>query len=511
MRPPSTSPRPRTRPRWFVTLFLTDMWERFSFFGMQAILILFAVAPREEGGLGLPHSTAVALYGAYVGLLLALSMPGGWIGDRLVGEQRATLYGGIVIATGHYLMLVPAQVTAYFGLVAIAVGTGLLKPNMLALLGRFYGPRESDRREAALSLLYIGIQVSALLAPLVTGFLGERVNWHLGFGVAGLGMTFGVIQYAVGMRRFGETGRTASHPATARELRTVTTRVAAAAAAAGALLLADVLAGTFAVTHVIGAVGAATLVTPFVYVTVLRRRSRLDHGELRRLSAFRWVLLASALFWMFVIQAGSTLILFAQKHVDREVGDVLVPASWFQSVIPLCILLTAPVIAWLWLRGGSRLGVAAKIAMGHGLVGAGFVVMGVSAVAAAGGTRVSPFWLLLVLFTLAVGEVVLGPTALSAAVDLAPPAFTGRTMGLYWMFAAVGGGLGSILGRLVSGEPRPWYYLGLAALALVTAAAFTLSRRRLDEVMRPAGPEHRTPPALSGVSGATAPSLEPPS
>lgn len=478
----------RAQPRWFITLFLTDMWERFSFFGMQAILILFAVAPASQGGLGLPQPTAVALYGAYVGLLFVLSMPGGWLGDRVLGEQRATLYGGIVIALGHYTMLLPVRATAYLGLVMIAAGTGLLKPNMLALLGRFYGPDERGKREAALAVFYIGIQISALLAPLVTGFLGERVDWHIGFGAAGLGMTFGVIQYAVGIRRFGETGRRPAHPVSTGELRTVTRRIAVAAAVLAAILAADILAGTFTIIHVIAALGLVTLVSPFVYFSTLTRRTRLSHAERRRLSAFRWVLLAAALFWMFVIQAGSTLSLFAQQRTSRTVGDFLIPASWFQSAIPLFILLTAPVFAWMWLRGGERTGVAVKISLGHGIVGAGFVVMSLAAAVAAEGGEVSPLWLLFVLFALACSEVILGPTTLSAAVDLAPAAFTGRTMALYWMFAGVGGGLGSLLGRLAGGEPRPVYYLGLALLALVTAAGFALARRRLAEAMAPSLP-----------------------
>ncbi|GAA2381325.1 oligopeptide:H+ symporter [Nonomuraea africana] len=504
MTAPSGTPQPSAQPRWFTTLFLTDMWERFSFFGMQAILILFAVAPVSQGGLGLPHPTAVALYGAYVGLLFALSMPGGWLGDRVLGEQRATLYGGVVIALGHYMMLLPTRPTAYLGLVLIAVGTGLLKPNMLALLGRFYGPDESSKREAALVIFYIGIQISALLAPLVTGFLGERVNWHIGFGAAGVGMTFGVIQYALGLRRFGDTGRRPAHPASAGELRTVTMRVGVAAAVVGGLLVADLLLGAFTITHVIAGIGLVTLVAPFVYFSVLTRRARLSRAERQRLSAFRWVLLAAALFWMFVIQAGSTLSLFAQQHTAREVGGFLIPASWFQSAIPLFILVTAPVFAWVWLRGGSRTGVAAKISLGHGLVGVGFVVMSLAAAAAANGSQVSPLWLLFVLFTLACGEVVLGPAALSSAVDLAPTAFAGRTMALYWMFAAVGGGLGSLLGRLISGEPRPVYYLGLAVLALATAAGFAFARRRLSAAMAPSAAEHGTAaaPVAKGIPSA---------
>ncbi|GAA4982526.1 POT family proton-dependent oligopeptide transporter [Nonomuraea thailandensis] len=490
MNPPSGTARPQGRPRWLTTLFLADMWERFSFFGMQAIMILFAVAPAEEGGLNLPHSTAVALYGAYVGLIFVLSMPGGWLGDRFLGEHRATLYGGIVIALGHYLMMVPSRPTAYLGLVTIAVGTGLLKPNMLALLGRFYGPDESNRREAALVVFYIGIQISALLAPLVTGFLGERMNWHLGFGAAGLGMTFGVIQYAVGSRRFGTIGRAAAHPASRAELRAVASRIAVAAAVVGVLLTGAVLTGNFAITHGIALVGLVTLTAPFVYFAVLRRRARLSPAESRRLSAFRWVLLSVALFWMFVIQAGSTLSLFAQRHTAREVGGFLVPASWFQAAIPLFILLAAPAVAWLLMRRGGQVSVVDKIAFGHWLAAAGFGVISVAAVFAAGGEMVSPLWLLFVLFTLACGEVILGPTVMSATVDLAPSAFAGRTMALYWMFAGVGGGLGSMLGRLVSaGDPQPVYYLALAVLALLTATGFVLARRRLVAAMSSASPD----------------------
>ncbi|GII80962.1 peptide transporter [Sphaerisporangium rufum] len=455
-------------PRWFATLFLTDMWERFSFYGMQAILVLYAVTPESRGGLGLPAPTAAALFGAYMATVFLLAQPGGWLGDRVLGERRAVMYGGCLITAGHVCMALPPAGAAYAGLALIALGTGLLKPSLSALLSRFY--TEPARREAAFSVFYMSIQVSAVLAPLVTGFLGEYVSWHAGFAAAAVGMAFGVVQFAAGTRHFEGHGDRPARPASGAELSRVARRAGAAAAVAAVLLAADVVAGTFSIEHVLMALGLVSLVAPPLFLRALRRHPALGPADRRRLGAATWLLLCSALFWMVVSQAGSLLNLFAHERIDRTFLGFTVPAGWLQSTTPLIILVVAPAFAWLWLRLGDRFGVRRKFVLGLLMAGASFMVM-FGAGTAADGERASILWLLAVYFLQACGEIALGPVGISAVADAAPPAFRVRMMGLYWLFVAFGASLGSIVVRLSAALPQPVYYLLVGGALLAAAGA----------------------------------------
>jgi len=462
-------------PRWFVTLFLTDIWERFSFYGMQAILVLYAAAPVDEGGLGLPKSTAAMLFGVYVGSVFVLALPGGWIGDRVLGERRAIIWGGLVIALGHFAMAVPVRDGAYVGLALIAVGTGLLKPNMLALLSGFYPKGDAARREAAISIFYTGIQMSALMAPLVTGFLGERGDWHLGFGVAGVGMVLGVTQFTLGRRHFGDSGRAPRQPLSEAERRTVLRRVAVAVPVPVLLVAVDVAAGTFSPLHLAAVFGLVTLTVPFGYTAVLLHDRGWAPADRRRLKAFTLLLLSYSLFWMLVSQSGSMLVLFARHSTDRTVAGFTVPAGWFQSAIPLFMLMMAPVFAALWVRLGSRFGVPAKFALGLAFAGTSFLLMGGAAAAATEGAKVSLLWLLTVFFLQACGEIVIGPVAISASAEVAPTAFVGRTIGLSWLFSALGAGLGAQVVHLADVWPDSVYYVVLGGVASVACATIALA------------------------------------
>src|SRR5919106_180173 len=193
-------------PRGLSTLFFTEMWERFSYYGMRALLILFMTAPVAAGGLGFDTATAGAIYGLYTSMVYMTTLPGGWIADRLIGPQRAVLYGGILIASGHFSMAVPTLSSFYLGLALIVIGTGLLKGNVAVIVGRLYSA-DDIRRDAGYSIFYMGINTGAFVAPLVCGYLGQRVNWHVGFAAAGVGMVLGLIQYSFGRKYLGEAGR----------------------------------------------------------------------------------------------------------------------------------------------------------------------------------------------------------------------------------------------------------------------------------------------------------------
>ncbi|MDW4905899.1 oligopeptide:H+ symporter [Streptomyces sp. ADMS] len=460
------------QPRWFGTLFVVDLWERFSFYGMLAILYLYLVADPHDGGLGMTEGDAAALSGLYMSLVFMSALPGGWLTDRVFGARRATLYGGLLITAGHLLLAVPADGWLYPGLGLVVAGSGLVKPGMASMVGRMYGG-QPERREAAFSLFYMSIQVSALLAPLITGFLGETVHWHLGFGAAALGMVVGVICYAVGWSGFGEVGARPERPLPAGELRPVLRRTGLYGALPALLVLTGAVTDVLGLRQVLMLAGLAVLTTPVLYFRALLRAPEIGPAERGRLRALRWMLLASSGFWLLFAQGPALLNLFARDSVDRVVGGWTVPASWFQSVQPLFLLLLSPIAAGLWLRLGRRAGAPAKFAAGLLLGGGAFVVMAAAASAASSGA-VSPLWLIAVYLLLVCGELAVAPIGLSLAAEVAPPGFTGRMLGLFWLFAAVGAASGGQLARLADVVPEPLYYLVLSLVGLVVGVALTV-------------------------------------
>ncbi|WP_370415408.1 peptide MFS transporter [Streptomyces fradiae] len=468
------------RPRWFTTLFLTDVWERFSFYGMTAILVLYATEDTARGGLGLAAGDAGILFGAYMAAVFLSSLPGGWIGDRVLGAQRAVLYGGVLIALGHLTMAVPVTGSVYPGLLFVACGTGLLKPNMAGLLSAFYDREDRAGRDAGFALFYMSVQVSALISPIVVGLLGEGVNWHLGFGVAALGMGAGLLQYARGLRHFGEVGRKPERAATPAE-RTRVLRVALAAVAVVVLAYGtDIALGAFRLPHVMILVGLLAVASPAICFWRLLRNPVLTAVERVRVRTYIWLFLVSSVFWALFLQAGSAFSLFAKHATDREVFGRTLPASWFQSAIPFFVLVLAPVFAWLWTRAGDRLSTATKYAVGMGAVAAAYLVMASAAGLAAGGAQVSPLWLLVAFLLLAAGEVSFGPVGMSASTAIAPATFVSQMVGLFWLSGALGGGIGANALK-ASGDqvPGPGFFLGLAAAALVTGTILLLLRRPL--------------------------------
>ncbi|MFH8882352.1 peptide MFS transporter [Streptomyces californicus] len=463
------------RERWFSTLFMTDMWERFSFYGMQALLFLYATAPRAEGGLGLSDGTAGALFGLYISASFLAAMPGGWLGDRVLGTHRAMLAGAVVIAAGHACMAVPAQTAFYLGLMLVACGTGLLKPNLPVIFDQMNPGATSAQRQAAFSLFYMSVQVSALIGPLVTGALGERVAWHLGFGAAAVGMAFGVLQYLRGASTLRGARTGPSRPLPPESMRRVV-RVAWGAAALAVLLAAGALAAGGAALHpVLGLCGLGSLAAPVWYFRRLLHGGELRGAERARVRGYLRVFVPSVLFWAMFGQLGSVFSLFAREHTDRTVAGFLVPASWFQSAHPLFLLLLAPLFAWLWLRtgarrGGVRRGGGRKFAVGLGFAAAGFAVLAAGAWFADGsGGPVSPLWLLVAFLWVACGELVFGPVGLSSTAERAPEGHRGRMMGLFYLGAALGAGLGGQLSRLVGVVPLWAYLAGFAVMAAVAA------------------------------------------
>lgn len=494
-------PAARKYPRWFGTLYLTDTLERFGFYGMQAILVLYAAAPTSSGGLGLAVADAASLFGAWIALMFLLSLPGGWVGDRVLGQRRALLVGTVISMTGYLFLAIPGGgATTAIGLVLLAAGGGLYKPNHQAMINLMYG-NDTGRREAGISIIYTGVQFSALIAPLVTGYLGERVNWNLGFSVAGVAMAVCGILLAKATAQFNGVGSQAGRPLDDTERRKVTNRTLLVVGIILALVLGAALSNTLSAPMAIGVTGLLSLIFPIIGYRWLYRNKSLSADDRRRLRGFLAVFLGATLFWMIIAHAASLLNLFALHHVDREVFGWTIPASWMQAAVPIFILLLAPVFAWLLPKIGRKNNVAMKFALGLLLVGGSFLLMAIAAALAAGGAKVSPLWLVVVYLAHACGELIVAAVSIAAAGDVLPRQFMARTLGLLWLFAALGGGLGAGVVRLATVMPEQIYYLGLGLAAILAGLAFVLKRSKLTRALS----KDDQPPSAQASQNASAP------
>ncbi len=437
------------QPAGFSTLFFTELWERFSYYGMRAILLLFLVGQVSTGGMGLDDATATAIYGLYTAGVYIMSMPGGWVADRLLGAQGAVLWGGGLIATGHLVLAVAGyfdhQPLFLLGLAFIVLGTGLLKPNISALVGQIHAGSSGGARDAAFTWFYMAINIGAMTGPLATGWLQQRFGWHVAFLAAAVGMGAGLWFFLRTRAQFNGVGeRPRREPAAmARDWRLLWIVVAVIAAVALLLFTGAVkVAATALSAHAMKVMVAATA----AYFAYLLFFAGLSGVERRRIVVLLVLVMASTLFWAGYEQAGSSLTLFAERNSDRRIGSYEFPAAWFQSVPAVWVLACAPLLAslWTWLAARGRdLSVILKFALGLAGMGLGFLVMvgaakvvGHSVLGATG--NAGPMWLVVTYLLHTLGELCLSPVGMSATTQLAPQRFAGQAMGLWFTSLAMG-------------------------------------------------------------------------
>jgi len=458
-------------PRGLSTLFFTEMWERFSYYGMRALLILFMTAPAAAGGLGFDTAVAGAIYGLYTSMVYMTTLPGGWIADRLIGQRRAVLYGGIIIAAGHFSMAFSSLTTFYIGLTLIVVGTGFVKGNAAVIVGALYGDKDS-RRDAGFSIYYMGINLGAFIAPLVCGYLGQRVNWHIGFAAAGVGMVFGLVQYVLGAKYLGTAGL---HPAPAAS-EADAARLRSRAGIAGIATLAVFVAlafgmytGALPITakQIADAAGYALVLIVVVFFGWLYFGGEWTPAERKRLYAIGVLFVAATIFWSEFEQAGSTLNLFGDRATRTSVLGWEFPSSYFQSLQPLFIITFAPVFAWVWISLRRREPSSpAKFGIGLLFVGAGYAVLVVAASLAQDGVKVAPWWLVVTYLLHTYGELSLSPVGLSATTKLAPQRVVGLMMGVFYLAISLGNFIGGRLSSLYGSMPLPQLFGAIAAVGI---------------------------------------------
>ncbi|MEZ0071133.1 POT family proton-dependent oligopeptide transporter [Planotetraspora sp. GP83] len=473
-------------PRGLATLFGTEMWERFSYYGMRAILVLFLSAPAVRGGMGLSETTAAAVYGVYIASVYLLALAGGWMADRLFGPRRTVLYGAVVIMCGHISMAVPVGGPfVWLGLALIALGSGLVKPNIAALAGELYRHADDARRDAGYTIFIMGINLGAFLGIMVVPWLQRGDRWHLAFGAAAVGMAVGLVTFVLGRSRLGGVGEQPDHRLTPEERRRFTIVLCVAVVAVAAALAAWAATGTFTIDRfalVLAIVAAAVPVAYFVFL--FTGSHEITPEERVKLRAYLWLFLAAAVFWLVYDQSGSALTLFAQKNTDLTIMGFDMPAGWVSNVNSLAIIILAPVFAYLFLKAGERISTPLKFAIALLLIGLSFVVMSAAAGAASDGTRVSVMWLISVYLIQTIGELFLSPTGLSVTNKLAPRAFENQMMGVWYLAISLGDAIGGQAYRLTSVVPMPAYYLSLALVALVAGLVLLASIRRLQALMR---------------------------
>jgi POT family proton-dependent oligopeptide transporter len=495
-------------PRGLSTLFFTEMWERFSYYGLRPLLVLFMAAALAEGGFGFDRGEASAIVGIYGACVYLASLPGGWIADRLLGLRRAIFTGAVLITSGHLsigLSGFAGQGTAgkaffFLGLILIVFGTGLLKPNISAIVGDLY-PEGGARRDAGFSIFYMGINTGSFFGQLITGFLGEKWGWHLGFGAAGVGMFLGLMWFSFNAgRTLGDIGTSPTrHPDPAVQARQERMVKLVTGIGVGVVALFFLLAVTGVyipdpqaigkkMTFVLVGMAAAF----FLYVFTA---GGLNGAEKRRVAVIMVLFVFAAIFWSAFEQAPTSLNLFAKDFTDRQYGSFLMPATWFQSINSAFIILLAPVFAALWVamgRRGKDLSSPAKFAAGLFFAGLGFLLMIYAArevVASNGTLKVSAMWLVGSYFFQTVGELCLSPVGLSSMTKLSPRKYAGQMMGIWFLASAVGNLIGGLVGGNVDPEKleqMPQLFttttLFLMAAALLLALMIVPIRRMMQGV-----------------------------
>jgi len=442
-------------PPALATLFFTEMWERFTFYGMRALLVLFLVDAVSNGGYGLDDKTATAIYGLYTSAVFMAALPGGWIADRLIGAQRAVMAGGALMTIGNLMLVIPGPPALFFaGLTVIILGVGLLKPNISTLVAELY-PEGGARRDAGFTIFYMGINLGAFVGPLIAGWLALRYGWRVGFLAAAVGMPLGLLQFWLSRGRLGGAGDMPDRPdggaGLGRDWAALGIALVVLAAAAALLL-----SGTIAVSPAPLARSAAYVLVGMAvaYFFYLFFGAGLDPTERRRVRVVLAMFVACALFWSGFEQAGSSMNLFAKRHTDRFIGGFEIPAGWFQSVQPAFVILFAPVFSALWVRLARRnLDPAApfKFAIGLLLMGLGFLFMVKAASLVAGGVQSPAYFLVLTYLVHTFGELCLSPVGLSTVTKLAPARLVGQMMGVWFLASS----LGKLMAGLIAGSFDP--------------------------------------------------------
>ncbi|WP_031073571.1 peptide MFS transporter [Streptomyces sp. NRRL WC-3742] len=492
----SASPSGKTflgHPRGLATLFMTEMWERFSYYGMRALLIYYLVSGGADaavgsqgGGLAKSAALATAVYSVYVSMVYLMAYPGGWFGDRVWGARKTVAIAGFVIMSGHIALAVPGSAAFFAGLFLVAIGSGLLKANISTMVGHLYNGPDDPRRDGGFTVFYMSINLGAFAAPFIIGTIGKEYNWHLGFGLAAVGMAFGLVQFLLGSRHLSAKSSVVPNPLKPEETKNLLVKGGLVVLGIVAFYAAVVGLGYYTLNWALVPLTIAGLLIPVVVLTRIKRDKDLTAGEQSKMSAYIWFFAAAAIFWMIYDQGGSTLSLFADKKTADNLFGFGFSATWYQSLNPLFVMALAPVFAFLWLwlsRRNKEPNTIVKFSIGLTLIGASFFLFILPMTMADGGTKVSPLWLVSIYLVQTVGELCLSPVGLSVTTKMAPQKYASQMMGVWFLAVTAGDCTTSLLSLAGVNLDGTTIIAVQAALAVLAGFAVYTYRKKVQALM----------------------------
>ncbi|MEU4195329.1 peptide MFS transporter [Kribbella sp. NPDC026611] len=465
-------------PPVLANLFGVELWERFSFYGMQGILLIYLYYTADRGGLGIDEGTATSIVGAYGGLVYLSTILGAWLADRLLGAERTLFYSAIVVMAGHIaLALIPGLAGVAVGLVLIALGSGGVKANATSLVGTLYAEND-DRRDGGFSLFYLGINLGALVGPILTGLLQKNAGFHYGFGLAAAGMFLGIVQYGAGRRRLSPAASDVPNPLPPEALR----RVALIAGAVVVVIVVVLISGVLPASKYATAVAVLSALAAVIYFAVILGSKQLTEVERHRVQAFIPLFIASAAFWSLYQQQFTVVTIYSDQRLDRNIFGWEMPVSFVQSINPVMIIVLSGVFAALWTKLGPRQpSTPVKFSLGLAVMGVAFLLF---LTMAGGGPNSAPLLGLAgILLVFTVAELLLSPVGLSLSTKLAPVRFRTQMVALFFLSIALGTALSGVLAKFYSTDHEKLYFGIIGGVALLLGGMLALSVRPIKRLM----------------------------
>lgn len=473
-------------PKGLFTLFFTEFWERFSYYGMKAILVYYMYYELSRGGLGMEESMALAIMSIYGSLVYMSGIIGGWLADRLFGASKAIFYGGIFIMLGHIALAIPGSIVLFFvSMILIVLGTGLLKPNVSSVVGELYSEQDR-RRDAGFSIFYMGINLGSFLAPLIVGTVGMDYNFHLGFGIAAVGMFLGLVMFMFTKNKnLGLAGTYAASPLSPAERTKGFRRIGVVTFLLAVIVAITIPLGLLTFDSLIVIVGILGILIPTLYFIFMYRSPRTTSLERSRLIAYIPLFIAAIMFWAIQEQGSTILANYADKRTQLDFAGIHITPAWFQSLNPLFIIILAPVFAWLWIRLGKRQPtIPMKFAFGLLFAGLSFLVILLPAYLGGEDAPVNPLWLVLSYFIVVLGELCLSPVGLSATTKLAPAAFSSQTMSLWFLSSAAAQAMNAQIVKFYSPATEMAYFGVIGGVALLLSLLLFVFSPKIQVYMK---------------------------
>ncbi|GIN64175.1 putative transporter YclF [Robertmurraya siralis] len=473
-------------PKGLFTLFFTEFWERFSYYGMRAILVFYMYYEVSKGGLGLDQTTALSIMSIYGSLVYMSGIIGGWLADRILGTSKAVFYGGILIMLGHIALAVPGNLILFFiSMVLIVLGTGLLKPNVSSVVGDIYSEQD-NRRDSGFSIFYMGINLGGFLSPLIVGEIGMKHDFHLGFAIAAIGMFIGLLLFVFTKKKnLGLAGTIVPNPMTATEKRKTFTIVGLSAIILAIAIAVAIPMGLLTFDSFVALIGILGIGLPILYFTVMYRSKKTSSVERSRLLAYIPLFIASVMFWAIQEQGSTILANYADKRTQLEIAGFSISPAWFQSLNPLFIITIAPIFAWMWVKLGKRQPtIPQKFSFGLLFAGLSFIVILIPGYFAGTDALVNPLWLVLSYFIVVLGELCLSPVGLSATTKLAPAAFSAQTMSLWFLSNAAAQAINAQVVKFYTPETEMVYFGIIGGVSILLAVILFLFAPKIQGFMK---------------------------